>query len=60
MLDIEKIKNLNRIAYPKVRKETKLNVFYLKFDIDLEQNTIKLKDFYVNYNRYKIESLYLL
>jgi hypothetical protein len=28
MLDIEKIKNLNRIADPKVRKETKLNVLY--------------------------------
>ena len=28
MLDIEKIKNLNNIADPKVRKETKLNVLY--------------------------------
>jgi len=28
MLDIEKIKNLNKIADPKVRKETKLNVLY--------------------------------
>ena len=28
MLNIEKIKNLNNIADPKVRKETKLNVLY--------------------------------